>query len=113
MICFTQAVVKVMTGTITSGLAGGVIGAVIGRLAPSFVAWLCTPGPKFLGQKFEPTEFGFGMGAVCGLFLGAISSTCLVIALAFRDARLLDAGLNEADSAVEPEHLLFDPEREA
>ena len=100
--------------TITSGLAGGVIGAAIGRLAPSFVAWLCTPGPKFLGQNFEPTEFGFGMGAVAGLLLGAISSTCLVIALAFRDARLLHAGVEAKAVNAEPEeeHALFDPERE-
>ncbi len=110
MIQFTQAVVKVMTGTITSGIAGGVIGAAIGRVSPSFVAWLCTPGPKFLGQKFEPTEFGFGMGAVSGLLLGAFASTCLVIALAFRDARLIAA---DGDDQPEPEDSLFDPEHDS
>ena len=62
MIRFTQAVVSVMSATIASGLAGGIVGAAIGRLAPSFVAWLCTPGPNILGQNFEPTEFGFGWG---------------------------------------------------
>ena len=88
MIQFPQAFVSVMSATIASGFAGGVVGVAIGRIAPSFLAWLCTPGPKFLGKAFEPMEFGFGLGAVAGLLLGSMASTCLVIALAFRDARL-------------------------
>ena len=111
MIRFTQAVVSVMTATIASGFAGGVVGAAIGRLAPSFVAWLCTPGPKFLGQNFEPTEFGFGMGAVAGLLLGSISSTSLIIAIALRDARFAQG---EGPKVVEDRIVddRFDPERE-
>ncbi len=109
MIRFPQAVVSVMSATIASGFAGGVVGAAIGRLAPSFMVWLCTPGPKFLGQPFEPMEFGFGLGAVAGLLLGSFASTCLVIALAFRDARLSHVD-DESHKVVEIVDERFDPE---
>jgi hypothetical protein len=92
MIRLTQAIVAVMTCTIVSGVAGGVVGAAIGRFAPSFVAWLHSPvGPN--GGVFEPTEFGFGLGTVCGLFLGAGTGLFLVCVLTLRDAWLARAGI--------------------
>src|SRR4051812_15493322 len=71
MIRLPQAIVAVMACTIASGVAGGVVGAAVGRLAPSFVAWLHSPGGQNGAIPFDATEFGFGLGTVCGLFLGA------------------------------------------
>ena len=84
----SQAIVAVMAGTIASGLAGGIVGATVGRLAPSFVAWLHSP---VLGQNppnFDATEFGLGLGVVCGLFLGAGASLFLAVVIVLRDAWL-------------------------
>jgi hypothetical protein len=92
MIRLTQAIVAVMTCTIASGVAGGVVGATIGRLAPSFVRWLYSPGVGG-AAGVDPTEFGFGLGVVCGLFLGAGTGVFLVVVLTLRDAWLARAGL--------------------
>ncbi len=75
----------VIGGTIVSGLAGGGVGAVIGRFAPSFVRWIYMPGDNAAPADFVPTEFGFGLGAVSGLFLGAGTSVLLAIAFIIRD----------------------------
>lgn len=99
MIRLTQAIVAVMTCTITSGAAGGVVGAAVGRIAPTFVRWLYSPGGGG-GVVVDPTEFGFGLGVVSGLFLGAGAGVFLVVALALRDAWLARAGLLQA----KPEH---------
>jgi hypothetical protein len=92
MIRLTQAIVAVMATTLTAGVAGGVVGAAVGPLAPSFVTWLHSPGNGGPGN-FDPTEFGFGLGVVSGLFLGAGSGVFLVVVLALRDAWLARAGL--------------------
>ena len=91
MIRLTQAIVSVMACTISSGVAGGVVGAAVGRLAPSFVAWLYSPGAG--AANVDPTEFGFGLGVVCGLFLGAGTGLFLVVVLTLRDAWLARAGV--------------------
>ena len=39
-----QAIAAVMSCTLASGAAGGIVGATVGRLAPSFVRWLHSPG---------------------------------------------------------------------
>ena len=44
MIRLTQAIVAVMSCTLAAGAAGGIVGAAVGRLAPSFVRWLVSPG---------------------------------------------------------------------
>ncbi len=44
MIRLPQAIVAVMTCTLSSGAAGGIVGAAVGRFAPSFVRWLHSPG---------------------------------------------------------------------
>lgn len=95
MIRLTQAIVSVMACSIASGVAGGVVGATIGRLAPSFVGWLHSPGfgGPIGAAPFEPTEFGLGLGTVCGLFLGAGTGLFLVCVLALRDAWLARGGL--------------------
>jgi hypothetical protein len=89
MIRLPQAIAAVMACTLASGAAGGIVGAAVGRFAPSFVIWLSSPGrvPAF----FDPTEFGFGLGVVCGLFLGA--GTGLFLVLVLRDAWLARAGI--------------------
>jgi hypothetical protein len=92
MIRLTQAIVAVMACTIASGVAGGIVGATVGRLAPSFVGWLHS-GPRN-GGMIDPTEFGFGLGTVCGLFLGAGTGLFLVCVLAIRDAWLARAGIS-------------------
>ena len=92
MMRLPQAIAAVMGGTMASGLAGGIVGAAVGRFAPSFVSWLHSPGHAPIpGPAFDPTEFGFGLGVVCGLFLGAGSSLFLASVLAIRDAYLLRA----------------------
>ena len=72
-----------------------IVGAAVGRFAPSFVTWLASPGLVFNAQPnaFDPTEFGFGLGTVCGLFLGAGTGLFLVVVLALRDAWLARAEL--------------------
>jgi hypothetical protein len=92
MIRLPQAIVAVMACTIASGVAGGIVGAAVGRLAPSFVTWLHSPVGQ-PGVAFDPTEFGFGLGTVCGLFLGAGTGLFLVCVLALRDAWLARAGV--------------------
>ena len=92
MIRLTQAIVAVMSCTIASGAAGGVVGAVVGRLAPSFVLWLHSPGGPG-AALINPAEFGFGLGVVCGLFLGAGTGVFLVVVITLRDAWLARAGL--------------------
>jgi hypothetical protein len=91
MIRLSQAIVAVMSCTLAAGAAGGVVGAALGRLAPSFVRWLFAPGGA--GAQVDPTEFGFGLGVVCGLFLGAGTGVFLVCVLAIRDAWLYRSGI--------------------
>jgi hypothetical protein len=93
MIRQTQAIVSVMACTIASGVAGGVVGATISRLAPSFALWLASHGGMFAAGPIDPTEFGFGLGTVSGLFLGTATGAFLVVALAFRDAWLVRSGV--------------------
>jgi hypothetical protein len=90
MIRLTQAIVSVMACTIASGVAGGIVGAAVGRFAPSFVGWLHSPVGN---NAVDPTEFGFGLGTVCGLFLGAGTGVFLVVVLTLRDAWLARAGI--------------------
>jgi hypothetical protein len=108
IIRLTQAIVAVMACTMASGVAGGVVGAAVGRLAPSFVTWLAAPGRIFGPPPlpFDPTEFGFGLGTVSGLFLGAGTGLFLVSVLSLRDAWLARAGLHPAKARreFEPEH---------
>jgi hypothetical protein len=40
----------------------------------------------------DPTEFGFGLGVVCGLLIGAGTGLFLVCVLALRDAWLARSG---------------------
>jgi hypothetical protein len=96
MIRLTQAIVAVMACTIASGVAGGIVGAAVGRLAPSFVGWLHSGPRNGAGGGIDPTEFGFGLGTVCGLFLGAGTGLFLVCVLALRDAWLARSGVSVA-----------------
>lgn len=93
MIRLPQAIVAVMASTMASGFAGGVVGATVGRFAPSFVEWLHSSGPRMQAATIDPTEFGFGLGVVCGLFMGAGTGLFLVVVLALRDAWLLRSGV--------------------
>ncbi len=79
MIQLTQAIVAVMSCTLVGGAAGGIVGAAVGRLAPSFVRWLYSPGGA--GGNVDPTEFGFGLGVVTGLFFGVGTGVFLVCVL--------------------------------
>ncbi len=92
MIRMPQAIVAVMSCTLVAGAAGGIVGAAVGRLAPTFVRWPYDPGGGIAAQV-DPTEFGFGLGAVSGLFLGTGSGVFLVCVLAIRDAWLARAGI--------------------
>jgi len=93
MIRLPQAIVAVMASTMAAGVAGGIVGSAVGRFAPSFVAWLHSPAVGVDPQNFDPTEFGFGLGVVCGLFLGAGTGLFLVVVLTLRDAWLARAGI--------------------
>lgn len=90
MIRLPQAIAAVMSCTLASGLAGGIVGAAVGRFAPSFVQWLHSPGRL---ANVEPTEFGFGLGVVCGLLMGAATGVFLVCVLTLRDAWLARHGM--------------------
>jgi hypothetical protein len=90
MIRLPQAIVAVMACTLTSGVAGGIVGAAVGRLAPSFVRWLYSPGRA---APVDPTEFGFGLGVVSGLLMGAGTGLFLVCVLTLRDAWLARYGV--------------------
>jgi hypothetical protein len=92
MIRLTQAIVAVMSCTLVAGTAGGIVGAAVGRLAPTFVRWLYSPAAGAAAQV-DPTEFGFGLGVVSGLFLGTGTGVFLVCVLALRDAWLARAGI--------------------
>jgi hypothetical protein len=92
MIQLTQAIAAVMSCTLAAGTAGGIVGAAVGRLAPTFVRWLYGPSGVAAAQV-DPTEFGFGLGVVSGLFLGAGTGVFLVCVLALRDAWLARAGI--------------------
>jgi hypothetical protein len=98
MIRLSQAIVAVMSCTLAAGAAGGIVGATVGRLAPSFVRWLYDPGG--VGAQIDPTEFGFGLGIVSGLFLGVGSGVFLVCVLALRDAWLARSGINASADRV-------------
>jgi hypothetical protein len=91
MIRLPQAIVAVMACTLASGAAGGIVGAAVGRLAPSFVRWLHSGGGA---GNVDPTEFGFGLGVVCGLLMGAGTGLFLVCVLTLRDAWLARNGLH-------------------
>jgi hypothetical protein len=91
MIRLTQAIVAVMSCTLVGGAAGGIVGAAVGRLAPGFVRWLYAPGAG--GGNVDPTEFGFGLGVVSGLFFGVGTGVFLVCVLALRDAWLARSGV--------------------
>ena len=80
-----------MSWTVASGVAGGVVGAAVGTFAPSFVTWIETLPSN--PPRFNPAEFGLGLGIVSGLFLGAGVGSFLVAVLAFRDAWLARAGM--------------------
>jgi hypothetical protein len=90
MIRLPQAIAVVMSCTLASGAAGGIVGAAVGRLAPSFVRWLHSPAGV---ANVDPTEFGFGLGVVCGLLMGAATGVFLVCVLAVRDAWLARHGV--------------------
>jgi hypothetical protein len=104
MIRLTQAIVSVMACTLASGVAGGIVGAAVGRLAPSFVSWLHSPVGNG-AANVDPTEFGFGLGIVCGLFLGAGTGLFLVVVLTLRDAWLARAGISAAKAPRDEESM--------
>jgi hypothetical protein len=90
MIRLPQAIAAVITCTVASGAAGGIVGAAVGRFAPSFVRWLHSPNGF---NAADPIEFGFGLGVVCGLLMGAATGVFLICVLALRDAWLARHGL--------------------
>ena len=94
MIRLTQAIAAVMSCTLASGVAGGIVGAALGRLAPSFVHWLHSPSRVVANVNVDPTEFGFGLGVVCGLLMGAATGVFLVCVLSLRDAWLARHGMH-------------------
>lgn len=101
MIRLTQAIVSVMASTVASGFAGGVVGATVGRFAPSFVTWLHSPDARFGPANIDTTEFGFGLGMICGLFMGAGTGLFLVVVLTLRDAWLVRSGISMAKPQYE------------
>lgn len=109
MLRFPQAVASVVACTLVGGLAGGLAGAIVGRLAPSFVLWIRSPsGSEIAG--FDPTGFGLGLGAVCGLVMGGAAGVVLVSVLSFRDAYLAryGVGVGVGDDKPAADRLLLD-----
>jgi hypothetical protein len=84
---------------LAAGVAGGIAGAAVGTFAPSFVVWLQAQGMPG-APKADPTEFGFGLGIVSGLMMGAVVSSFLVLGLAFRDAWLRLGGVDQETEAT-------------
>ncbi len=60
--------------------------------------WIYSPGLNAAPRDFDPTEFGFGIGTVSGLFLGAGACLFLVVVLVLRDAYLAAHGTKTASS---------------
>jgi hypothetical protein len=87
----SQAICGVMITAFAAGVGGGVAGAAVGRFAPSFVLWIYSPTGQVPPPDFQPTEFGFGLGVVSGLFLGVAAGVFLVMLLVIRDAVLSKA----------------------
>jgi len=83
MLRLPQAITSVMLATLAGGAAGGITGFAIGRLAPTFIRWLCGPGPNA-----DPADLAFGLGIVSGLVLGAGVSMFLAMAVIIRDGIL-------------------------
>ncbi len=76
----------VMLSTIVAGVLGGLMGAAIGWLSPDFVLWFHAAEPgRSPADGFDPTAFAAGLGAACGLFLGAGASVLLALTVALRD----------------------------
>lgn len=87
MIRLNQAIGGVILCTLTGGALGGPTGAAVGWIAPGFVGWLFSFG-KLSPAKFRPVEFGLGLGAVTGLFVGIGVGVSLMTVLVIRDAIL-------------------------
>jgi hypothetical protein len=104
MIRLSEAITSVMLGTLASGAVGGLVGYAIGRLAPTFVRWLCSPAGG-AGAGFDPAEFGFGLGIVSGLFLGAGASVFLAMILVVRDTILGRQEPHRRESAHRPDAM--------
>ncbi len=99
LVRFPQAMVSVIACTLASGVLGGLVGAVLARLAPSFLRWIHSPaGADF----FQADQFGIGLGAVCGLVIGAAASVFVVCVLAIRDAWLAHCGILVTKPAARP-----------
>jgi hypothetical protein len=92
----------VRTCTRASGAAGGIVGAAVGRIAPGFVRWLHSPNGF---NAIDPIEFGFGLGVVCGLLMGAATGVFLVCVLALRDAWLARRGMSPAAAKATADSL--------
>lgn len=78
----------VIASIMLGGVLGGLAGREIGYFSPSFV-WHLESGEfpeRPVPPTFNPAEFGFGLGSVCGLLLGAAIGTVLAIVHALRDA---------------------------
>ena len=57
--------------------------------------------PRRRRAQIDPTEFGFGLGIVSGLFLGVGTGVFLVCVLALRDAWLARLGIAPYPPKVE------------
>lgn len=77
-----EAIRAVILGTVASGVVGGALGAALGSFAPGFFRWIHHPE----GELANPVELGLGLGAVCGLLLGAVGCVVLAAVIARRDA---------------------------
>ena len=91
MIRLTQAIVAVMSCTLAAARPAGSSGPRWGGWPRASSAGSSRPGGA--GGNVDPTEFGFGLGVVSGLFLGVGTGVFLVCVLALRDAWLARAGI--------------------
>jgi hypothetical protein len=90
MIRLPEAIASVMLGTLAAGAAGGLTGFAIGKLAPSFVRWLCGPG-----AVGDVAEIAFGLGIVSGLVMGAGVSMFLAAVIIIREAFVARAEIRD------------------
>jgi hypothetical protein len=99
LVRFPQAMVSVIACTLVSGVMGGLVGALLARLAPSFLRRIHSPaGTAF----FQADEFGIGLGAVCGLVMGAAAGVFVVCVLAIRDAWLARSAIVVSKPVASP-----------
>jgi hypothetical protein len=78
----------VLLSSIAGAVVGGQIGRMVGERSPVFVERIAEPRTSDVGPRFNPPEFGFGLGVVCGSLMGCGTGLALVFSSCAREILL-------------------------